>query len=507
MANSIPFRLDRSAPGSLVENLKAEILRHARAGWLRPGDRLPPTRALAERLGVNRGTVTAAYDELRREGVLVGHVGRGTFLARDFDPGKASTLPHAARGFRWADHLAGFAPPPEDEWPSPVAGAEDSISFASNIPDASLFPVEAFRRALNEALAARGGALLGYGAPEGQPAFRRFLLRTLAEQHRVAVRDEELLVVNGSQQALDLIARAFLRPGDTVLVEEPTYCGALDLLRGHGARLVGVPVDENGVQAEALETVLARERPKLVYLMPTFQNPTGWCLSPERRERIVRLAARYEVPVVEDDFDGELYFHEPPPPPLKSHPGSESVLYIGTPSKTLFPGLRIGWIAAAEPVVRRLSAIRRIADLSGSPLLQEALARFGESGGFPKHRNLVREVYARRMKILETALERTMPPGVTWTRPRGGLSLLLTLPPGLDSDRLLPEAAEAGVLFAPGRRFFLGDGARHLRLSFGSVASERVEEGVERLAGVVHRALERRAEPVSRGRGEPIPPV
>jgi len=211
--------------------------------------------------------------------------------------------------------------------------------------------------------------------------------------------------------------------------------------------------------------------------------------------------------VVEDDFDGELYFEGRPPAPLKSRPGSEGVIYIGTPSKMLFPGLRLGWIAAAEPVVRRLARIRQIADLSGSPLLQAALARFAESGELDRHMPRVREAYGRRLERLNEALVRHMPEGVTWTRPRGGLSLLLTLPEGLDSGRLLAEAARAGVLYSPGRMFFLGDGAQHLRLSFGNVATGRVEEGVKRLAGVLRGALGRKTASSPRVRGVSLPPV
>jgi DNA-binding transcriptional MocR family regulator len=267
-------------------------------------------------------------------------------------------------------------------------------------------------------------------------------------------------------------------------------------------------VDEDGVRVEDMEPVIARERPKLVYVMPTFQNPTGSCLSEARRDALVRLSARYEVPVVEDDFDGELfYFERRPPAPLKSRAHSEGVIYIGTPSKMLFPGLRLGWIAAAEPVARRLARIRQIADLSGSPLLQAALARFAESGELDRHMPRVREAYGRRLARLIEALTRQMPQGVSWTRPRGGLSLLLTLPEGLDSGRLLTEAAAAGVLYSPGRMFFVGDGARYLRLSFGNVATERVEEGVKRLAGVLRRALDRKIASSPRARGVSLPPV
>ncbi len=511
------LQLDKRAPGSLVDQLQEEIVRRVRRGALRPGDRLPPSRQLADALGVNRGTVTAAYEGLRERGILDGQVGRGTFVAGNHAsgaPGGVGPTAHdETRGvepsrFRWQDHFAGFEPPPEEHsLREAVAGAgRDVISFAGGVPDPSLFPTDAFRHALDRALREEGSALLAYGAPEGHRGFLEFLKGYLAGRG-VATADDELLVVNGSQQAVDLLARAFLRPGDTVVVEEPSYYGAIEIFQGYGARLVGVPVDGEGIRVDAAEAVLARERPKLLYVMPTFQNPTGGCLSPSRREALVRLSARFEVPVVEDDFDGELYFDEPPPPPLKSLPRSDGVIYIGTPSKMLFPGLRIGWIAAAAPVVARVARIRRLVDLSGSPLLQAALAGFVATGALDRHMKVVREAYGERVRRLTAALERAMPEGVTWTRPRGGLSLLVTLPEGLDSGELLPESARAGVLYSPGRLFFVGDGARHLRLSFGNVATEDVEEGARRLAGVLAEALARGIGRPRRTEGIALPPV
>jgi 2-aminoadipate transaminase len=504
------IQLDRTAPGSLVENLKNEILRRVRLGLLRPGDRLPPTRRLAHDLGVHRGTVTAAYEALREEGVLAGHVGRGTFVAAGLALAELGPARREDGEFRWLDHFAGFEPPVEDGTVSAaalIAADREVISFAGGVPDPALFPTESFREAINDALREEGSALLGYGPPEGHASFVRFLRGYLSERGGLSVGDDEVLVVNGSQQALDLIARTFLRPGDTVLVEEPSYFGALDLFRGYGARLVGVPVDTDGLRVDALETILARERPKLVYVMPTFQNPTGGCMSATRRQAMVRLSARYEVPVVEDDFDGELYYGEPPPPPLKSLPESQGVLYIGTPSKMLFPGLRIGWIVAAEPVVRRISRIRRMADLSGSSLLQAALARFAGTGALNRHTQLVRDAYGARVRKLLDALDRHMPQGVSWTRPQGGLSLLMTLPEETDSGALLPEAARAGVLYSPGRLYFVNGGARHLRLSFGNVPTDQVEEGARRLGAVLRRELARETTPPRRARGMAMPPV
>jgi DNA-binding transcriptional MocR family regulator len=499
-------KLNRSTPGTLKDKLKGAILREVEAGDLKPGDRLPPTRQLAEDLGLNRGTVTSVYGELEEAGVLASHVGRGTFVAG----GRRAPETEPDGDFRWNDHFTGFEPAPRERLLLAEAvsrAGKDLISFAGLVPDASFFPADAFRRALNAVLEEHGGPLLSYGPPDGHDSFLDFLRGYLDEERGVRVELSELLVVNGSQQALDLIARAFIRAGDTLVVEEPSYHGAMETFRAYGARLVGAPVDDEGIVVEGLDRLLARERPKLLYVMPTFQNPSGGVLSRERRRALVSLTARYKVPLIEDDFDGEMYYGERPPSPLKSLPESQGVIYIGTPSKMLFPGLRIGWVAAPEPVARRLSRIKQVADLSGSQLLQAALARFAAEGGLREHMTLVRRVYGQRLKAVLAALERHMPRGVTWTRPEGGLSILVTLPEGVDATELLNEAASQNVVYSPGRLFFIEGGANRLRLSFGSVPTERVDEGIRRLAQVVAKAMGKSARPHPRVRGMALPPV
>jgi 2-aminoadipate transaminase len=509
MSSTSNFRLDRAGEGTLKTKLRDEILRRIRLGALRPGDRLPPSRRLADDLGINRGTVSAVYDALVEDGVLTSHVGRGTFVSSEVSLDVLGPESSGNGRYRWRDHFSDTEPPSRERAllaDALARGGSGMISFAGLVPDEAFFPAETFRKALNSVLREQGSTLLSYGPPGGHDDFLAFLVEYLAGQRGVSVTTDELLVVNGSQQALDLLGRAFLRPGDTVLVESPSYYGALEIFRGYGARFVTVPVDDDGVVVEEMEPVIARERPKLIYVMPTFQNPTGACMSPARREALVKLAVRYETPLVEDDFDGELYYDAPPPPAVKGRPGAEDVVYIGTPSKMLFPGLRIGWVAAPVPVVRHLTRMKQVSDLSGSQLLQAALARFARSGGLTVHTDRVRAAYGERVDRLLRALQRNMPPGVSWTRPRGGLSLLVALPEGADSGDLLEAAADAGVVFTPGRLFFLDDGARYLRLSFGTVPTADVDEGVRRLGRAVKQVLGRGVrEPADRNVA--VPPV
>jgi len=225
-----------------------------------------------------------------------------------------------------------------------------------------------------------------------------------------------------------------------------------------------------------------------LYLMPTYQNPTGWTLDRSRRAPLLELAERCRVPVVEDDFDGELHYDQNAHPALKAEAGSDHVIYMGTPSKMLFPGLRLGWIAAAEPVVRRLSRTKQLADISGSQVLQAAFQAFDQSGALEVHKKSVRRAYRLRRDALVQALERELPAGTRVSHPRGGMTLMVTLDHGLHSESVLAEAAQLGVLFTPGPWFSWTGGENRMRICFGSVALEDIEPGVERLAEAVRRA-------------------
>jgi DNA-binding transcriptional MocR family regulator len=349
-----------------------------------------------------------------------------------------------------------------------------------------MFPTDGFRRVLNQVVRAEGSALLQYPpGGDGYPPLRTYLATYLL-RFGVEAREDDILVVNGSQQGFDLIARTFLDPGDVVAMEQPTYPRAIDVFRSAGAQLVPVPWDREGPSAEALEQVLMRHRPKLFYCQPTAHNPTGLTMTPEAARRVLDVAARHHVPIVEDGFDGSLYYGERRPLPLRALDRDGLVLYIGTFSKVLFPGLRLGWLVAPPPVVERLRAAKQLADLGTSPLIQAAVHRFCERRLLDRHIARIAREYDRRRTVLVEALARHMPEGVSWTEPRGGFSLLLTLPAGCDATALLQRALRRGVGFTPGTRFFVdGGGDRTARLSFSSVPQRRIEDGVKRLAEAI----------------------
>ena len=486
--------IDRGSSRPLYEQVGDSLRGLIAGGKLEPGDELPASRTLAETLQVNRGTVTAAYDALVAEGILERHVGRGTFVAdgQALERLRERTEPQApAPRLAWEGRFGRDPLRDRDPIMAEVArhaARPGTISFAGGYPDPAFFPTDDFRRALNSVLRESGGSILQYGTTGGHAPFMDLLKRLLLERG-IASGQDELLVTTGSQQGIDLVARLLLTPGSTVVVEDPTYHGALAAFRAAGARPVPVPVDSDGLDVAALARALERERPALIYCMPTAHNPTGSNLSLARRRRLLELSREHAVPILEDDFKGDLQYDGEPLPPLRGLPGGEDVIYAGTFSKMLFPGTRLAWLVAPPPVVARLAALKQSADLSSSVLLQAAIARFAEGRALERHLANVRREYRKRRDVLLVALEREMPQGVTWSRPVAGFSLLVRLPAPLDAAELLGSAATHGVVYTPGRVFSLGAETRSLRISFGNVKAVHLVEGVKRLAATFKDAL------------------
>ena len=491
--------LDRDRPVPLARQIQAHFERLIADGLLAPGVKLPATRELAQSLRVNRATVALAYEELVAAGLARAHVGQGTFVAGGPSGRQASGVAPGPAPIDWTALFSRSARTvaADEERQRALGtpnGAGTTISFAGGMPDSALFPTDAFRRVLNAVVREEGEALLQYSPVGGYAPLRRYLAGYLL-RFGVEARAEEILIVNGSQQGFDLIARTLVDPGDLVAIEQPTYTGAMQSFRSFGARLVAVEWEETGPRADVFERLCERQAPKLFYCQPSAHNPTGLTIEPEVGRRLLAAAMRHQVPIVEDGFDGNLYYGQRPGTPLKAADRGGVVIHIGTFSRMLFPGLRLGWLVAPPAVVDRLHAAKQLADLHTSALLQAAVHRFCERRLLERHVTRVTAEYARRRTLLLTALRRRMPEGVTWTEPQGGFSLLLTLPPGLTAARLLPAALEHGVGFTPGPAFFLdGAGERTLRLTFSSVAAGRIDEGVRRLADTI-KAVQRQPRP------------
>jgi len=487
--------LDREKPVALARQIQAHLERLIREGHLGDGVKLPATRELSKSLGVNRATVALAYEELVAAGHARAHVGQGTFVVGTA-PAPRPTVVRARTPINWTGLLsrsARIVAAEEDRWRRLGGGeiTESTVSFAGGMPDSGLFPTEAFRQVLNRVVREEGDVVLQYYPARGYPPLRQYLARYLL-RYGVEATPDEILIVNGSQQGFDLVARTFLDPGDFAAVEQPTYPRALQVFRAAGAQLLAVPWGAEGPRPDVLERVLDRHRPKLFYCQPNCHNPTGLSLTPETGRRLLAVAAKGEMPIVEDGFDPSLYYGRRPATPLKAMDSDGLVIYIGTFSKILFPGLRLGWVVAAAPVIERLLAAKHLSDLHTSALLQAAVHRFCERRLLDRHASRMATEYGNRRTLLVEALRRRMPEGITWTEAEGGFSLLLTLPAGMDSGTLLPAAIARGVAFTPGRPFFVdGGGERTLRLSFSALPARRIDEGVRRLADTIKAALKR----------------
>ena len=376
----------------------------------------------------------------------------------------------------------------------------DILSFAGGLPAPEAFPVEEVEAACHRVLQERGADALPYGPTEGFLPLRELLAQQM-ERQGVPATPDNVLVTTGSQQALDLVGKLFLDPGDHVATEEPTYLGALQAFAAYQARYLPLPVDDEGLRVDFLEDAL-RSGPRFLYVLPNFQNPTGVTLSLERRRRIVELASRHGVPIVEDDPYRQLRYEGEPVPAVATIQAQldggaagggafrGGTLYLGTLSKILGPGLRVGWVVAPDEVARKLVQFKQGADLHTSTFAQMVAYETARDGFLDRHVRRIRELYGARRDAMLRALEDHMPEGVRWTRPHGGLFLWVTLPRGLDSSILLGRALQARVAFVPGAPFFPdGGGAETLRLNFSYCAPDLIDEGMRRLGGVIRAAL------------------
>ena len=480
---------DPRAPEALYLQLVHGIEESIRTGRLRVGERLPAERTLAAELGVSRTTVTGAYQELEARGLLRGHVGRGTVIVGAPAGARASALPWSQR----ASALALRAAPVSFGVPRPRA---DVIAFDSGWPDPKLYPVDAIESLLDH-LPGRGSPELYLSAPPpGDRRLREALAGWLASRG-IRTDPDGVLVTGGAQQGINVLARAFLSPGDVVLTEASTFQCALVAFRWAGAEVVGVPVDHDGVQPDALEEALERYRPKLVYLIPTFHNPTGAVLSHERRRLVLELAARHRVPVVESDLYGEIFFEDTPPPRLKALDGNGLVVYQGSFSKIGVPGLRVGWLVAPPEAMGALTVAKEFVDLHTPALTQRLVAAFLGSPHLERHLSVLRAECRLRRDQLVASL-RQHGPGLSFRIPSGGYYLWAQLPAPVTTVELLPEAGEQGVAIRPGPQFTPGGGGQdHIRLCFAALEPRLITEGIRRL-GAALDAAGRRVDATSR---------
>lgn len=490
--------LDRQSHTPLYTQIATQMRQMIRHGALNIGDRLPPNRELAQTLGVNRSTVSTAYDELLADGLIAARVGSGTYVAavplgasdasQRAQPGTVTPAPPRLAPLNWEAVL------PELKVNEFLASRDtqrrqESLVFTHALPAAELFPLDDFRRSVERVLRRDGRVLLQYGASGGYEALQQYLLQQMA---LVGIRAEpaELLLTSGCQQGLDLLRQTLLQPGDEVIVENPTYPGALSLFCQRQYNCIGVPVGAQGLKLDALEEVLQRRQPKLIYVVPTFHNPTGVTMDLAARRRLIELAAQYRVPIVEDEIYRDLRYEGAALPSLKALDPYGVVIYLNSFSKVSFPGLRVGWMVAPRLLIEHLQALRQRTDLHGNLLAQAALADFARQGLLNKHLQRCRRNYVQRRDALWASLDKHFPSGSSWTEPAGGLAVWVHLPAGVDAEMLLAQAQLQNIHFTPGARFYAsGARANTLRLAFTMVTAAQIEEGMKRLGKLIEVQL------------------
>ncbi|MGP1691813.1 MAG: PLP-dependent aminotransferase family protein [Giesbergeria sp.] len=373
-----------------------------------------------------------------------------------------------------------------------LLGKPGIISFAGGFPDSAMFDVDGIRAASNAALDQEPGAALQYGATEGYQPLREQLAAFMASKGAQDVAPENLIVTTGSQQALDLLGKTLISPGDKVIVEGPTFLATIQCFRLYGAELISAPIDADGVQTDVLEQLIAEHKPKFVYLIPTFGNPSGALLPLERRKKVLELAVKYHTLVVEDDPYGDLYFGEAPPPSLLALsaqvPGSRELLvHCGSLSKVLSPGLRVGWMIAPPELLAKATMCKQFSDAHTSTFAQATAAQYLKAGRMPATLARVRAVYAERAQAMGDALRKDLGDAIAFVQPQGGLFVWARLTGAggtvADGNVFAKRAIEKGVAFVPGTPFFCAqpDNAT-LRLSFATADVEKIREGVARLA-------------------------
>ncbi len=475
--------LDPSSPVALFEQIARAVRDDIARGRLSPGQRLPGSRALAATLGVHRNTTLAAYEALVAEAWLRTRPAGGTFVA-DAAPvvtprrfAEAVDTPRDAPGFD-------LAPGSMPEGPEPPRGV---IALSDGTPDLRLLPRAAIAQAWRRALGS-SRAPLSYGEPRGERALRRAVAAMVSQTRAVPADEDRVLITRGSQMALDLAARALLSPGDVVAVEALGYAPAWRAFERAGARLAALPVDREGASVDALEALLARGSVRAVYLTPHHQYPTTVALSPARRLRLLALAARHRVAVLEDDYDHEFHYEAAPIVPLASADRHGVVIYLGTLSKILAPGLRTGFVVAPRAVIDRLAAERAVSDRQGDRVTELALADLFDDGAVQRHVRRARRVYAARRDACAEALSRHLGDRVRFALPDGGLSLWVEAP-DVDVDAWAAAALARGVSVRTGRLHRL-DGAPspHLRVGYGQRNERETDAALATLAAAMPRA-------------------
>ena len=455
---SVALEIDRNSARPIYRQIIAQIKQQISLGDLPTGTRLPPVRQLAESIGVTRLTVHNAYSELQASGWVEARIGKGTFVTAGLEADSLLTA-HLQNHQKFDAHY--FADMDR------MLHMNQIVSLAYAVPDMQLVPGEELIGIMN-AHRQDANRLLHYGGQDGDMELRKAFVNVLAERGVVTLPDN-ILVTNGATQGFALITQILASAGDTVIVERPTYLGQMKAFQALGLEVVGVPMDDEGICLTSLENAIQVHRPRFLSVIPNFHNPTGILMSHARRLALLDLAAKYDLYIVEDDVYALLSYDQASPPALKKVDRHNRVIYISSVSKAVAPGLRIGLVVAPPALQNKLTHLKWAIELSGSPLIQRALAIYLQEGRLKPHLRRILPIYKARRDALLQSLTRYMPKGVTWTLPKGGLCVWLCLPDRRCFDDLYPAALRHGVAYTPDEAFFTEPVENYyLRLCFSS---------------------------------------
>jgi len=461
-------------------------------GLIEVGRPLPSTRNLAKDLGVNRSTVSKAYEELQILGYLKSRPGSYNIVQRrkkevQYNPERRSKVSwreassEAARFLYqcFLEHNSRYSKIEQKT-------VQKLYNFADLQLDPGLFPVENFRKSMNKVLLNNGAKALDFCPPDGNPQLREYIARRL-RFHGISASEKEILITYGSQQALDLIIRLFVAPGKKVVIEAPSYFTMIPLLRFHGMDILTVPMNPGGMDLDSLEKILKAETVSFVYTIPNFQNPTGITTSHHHRENLLNLCLQHNVPVVEDGFDEEMKYSGTVPMPIKSIDESNIVLYLGTFSKILCPGVRVGWITADQECINRLISIKQFTDLRCENVVQATLHFFCEQGYYDLHIKRLHRIFRRRMEIAMKTMRECFPPQVEWSKPHGGYIIWVKIPRKLSGQQIHEFMQKNGILITPGSDFFPEKKpSQYFRVSISRLGEQQIQEGLSRMGKVLY---------------------
>lgn len=479
---NLAIPLDRDGEEPIYRQLIRHIRMQIESGTLPAGARLPASRDLARQLNISRISVVNAYAELRAQGYLSAHAGRGTFVSGETN---GSNLPNSASSGQNPHTVTKEVPKTPDRSIREMmrlARKPGVISFSHGSPPPDFFPFQNLRDAINTVLDRDGASALGYEPAEGYGPLR-VAVRDYISALGISCSADHVLITGGAQQALDLVVQALLSEGDTIVTENPTYIGMIDIVRARRVQIHGINMDEDGIRLDELENYIIDNNPKLIYVMPTFHNPTGNVMPLHRRRQLLNLANDYHIPILEDGVYHELRFEGETIPPLKALDDNGIVIHASGFTKMLLPGLRIGYLVTDQEHYERLVRIKQAADISTPGLNQRAIHLMLERGVLAQNLERNNRELRRRRDIAIAAAQKYLPPGTRWNVPEGGMYLWLQLPKnGPNAAELYITAVQVGVAYAIGNVFYTnGTGSHRMRVNFGTQRPAEIEEGFKRL--------------------------